>query len=194
MAGQTAARLYRLLPPLMPLKDKYELARSLWRHVCPSTHKVIRCGTDSHHDRIVAVVQDYVANVVREYRIKESLTNRFNWLAAGDISVQQQLLNHLLLMEKAQAVQAVSAHLTVLLGHMREAGAFTTRLAHTIHIGKHTVEILIDADASGVQIEEPRSIATTPSLPVAKSGASLAWLWWLLGIGLVVLLMALRSH
>jgi hypothetical protein len=36
MSGLVAGPLYSLLPPLMPLNDKYDLTRSLWKHVCPA--------------------------------------------------------------------------------------------------------------------------------------------------------------
>jgi hypothetical protein len=59
MAGQTAARLFDLLPPLMPLSDKYRLAENLWRHVGPSSKRRLRVGLDATLEEAVAKAQEW---------------------------------------------------------------------------------------------------------------------------------------
>jgi hypothetical protein len=41
MSGMVASRLFKLLPPLMPLQSKYELITNLWNRLGPSSKK--RC-------------------------------------------------------------------------------------------------------------------------------------------------------
>jgi hypothetical protein len=44
MGGQTAERLFKLLPPRMPLAAKYQLVENLWNHVGPKSKKTCRVG------------------------------------------------------------------------------------------------------------------------------------------------------
>ena len=192
MSGLVAGRLYNLLPPRMPPNERYSLVQSLWEHVCPTTHKIVRAGIDISQDQIVSVVRNYVAGVAQSYYIRPQLTNRFQWLSAGDVRVKQQLLNDLLEHEKHQAVSALQVQLPVLLKHMREERDITKRLAQIVQIGKHKIEILIDPNTSGVMLEDPK-----PAVPFGmgqgKSGrGSLAWLWWL--IAFVLFLVWLLSY
>ena len=97
--------------------------------------------------------------------------------------------NYLLEVEKHQAVSALQLQLPVLLQHMREQGEITKRLAQIIMLGKHKIEIVIDPNASGISLEEPRPVAATSG---SRSGGSFAWVWWLIGIGLLIVW--LMSH
>src|SRR5438552_16329336 len=47
MGGQTASRLFNLLPPVMPPAAKYRLVTNLWNHVGPSSKKGVRMGLDA---------------------------------------------------------------------------------------------------------------------------------------------------
>ncbi len=53
MGGQTASRLFSLLPPLMPLRTKYELIANLWSHCGPSSKKTLRVGLDATMDQML---------------------------------------------------------------------------------------------------------------------------------------------
>ena len=44
MSGLVAERLFRILPPTMPLEVKYQLTKSLWYHVGPSSTKTFYVG------------------------------------------------------------------------------------------------------------------------------------------------------
>jgi hypothetical protein len=187
MAGQTAARLFNLLPPLMPLQEKYLLAENLWRHVGPRSKRRLRVGLDTTLDDAVSRAQEHIEGIVSGYVIPDNLTRRFDWLAAGDVGLKQQLLNHLQELEKKMVVEDARQHLPVMLEHLRrDAVNHTTRLARTLTVGNHELEILVDRSASGAHLEDwrPQGIA---------SKSSLAWLWWLIGIFAVVAFFALRK-
>jgi hypothetical protein len=188
MAGQTAARLFDLLPPLMPLPEKYRLAENLWRHVGPQSKRRLRVGLDATVDDALARTAEHIEGVVNNYVIPDGLTQRFNWLSAGDVNLKQQLLNHLQGLEKKLVVEDARQHLPAMLEHLRQdADGHTKRLARILKVGKHELEILIDRGASGAQLEEWR--------PQSSMGAaSLSWLWWLLGIIGVILFFVLRKH
>lgn len=188
MAGQTAARLFDLLPPLMPVAQKYHLAENLWRHVGPSSKRRLRVGLDGSVDDAVAKVREHMEAVIDGYTIPDSLTRRFEWLAAGDVGLKQKLLNHLQDVEKKLVVEDARQHLPVMLEHLKsDAANYTTRLARTLTVGKHELEILLDRSASGVQLEQWRPQS-------AVSARSNAWLWWLLALGVAIAVLALRSH
>jgi hypothetical protein len=185
MAGQTAARLFDLLPPLMPLQEKYRLAENLWRHVGPQSKRRLRVGLDTTVDDAVSKTREHIEGIVSCYVIPDNLTRRFNWLAAGDVGLKQQLLNHLQELEKKLVVEDARQHLPVMLDHLRrDAANNTTRLARTLTVGRHELEILVDRSASAAHLEEWRPQG-------ASSKLSLAWLWWLIGIAAVIAFFAL---
>lgn len=188
MSGQNASRLFALLPPRMPLPEKYKLTENLWRHVGPSSRKMLRVGLDADIDDAVEAIRDHIEQVVIHYKIPEDLERRFNWLSAGDVDVKQNLLNHLRQMEKTLVVEGATTQLPVMLEHLNSVdGQHTHRLAQVLKVGKHELEILIDKNSSGVKLEEP-SIAARAA--TASSSGSYAWVWWLIGIAVVIFLLA----
>jgi hypothetical protein len=154
MGGQTAERLYDLLPPRMPLSAKYSLTEALWRHVGPSSKRTLRVGLDASVEDITAAAAKHVDEVVTDYAVPPSLEARFKWLSAGDVEVKQKLLNHLRSLEKDEVVNALRLQLPVLLDHLRSAhGDLTHRLAQIAKVGKHELEVLLDRKAAGVSLE-----------------------------------------
>ena len=177
MGGQTASRLFALLPPRMPLPAKYKLTENLWRHVGPSSRKMLRVGLNAGIEDAIDAIRDHIEQVVINYKIPESLERRFNWITAGDVHVKQDLLNHLRQMEKSLVVEGAKTQLPVMLAHLNSAdGQHTHRLAQVLKVGKHELEILVDKRSSGVKLEEP-SIAARVAF--TSSGGSYAWLWWI---------------
>lgn len=185
MAGQTAARLFDLLPPLMPISEKYRLAENLWRHVGPSSKRRLRVGPDAKLDDILAKAKDHIDGVVASYTIPDSLSRRFNWLAAGDVGVKQQILNHLQSLEKKLVVEDARQHLPMMLDHLRsDASRHTTRLARILNVGKHELEIVVDRSAAGVSLE---------NWNVHSSSRDFGWVWVVLGLLAAVLFLSFRK-
>ncbi len=191
MSGLVAGRLFNLLPPRMPLPAKYKLTESLWQHVGPSSRKTLRIGLNAGTEETIGVVRDHIEQVVVNYKIPDTLENRFNWLSAGDVHVKQKLLNHLRQMEKTLVVEGAKAQLPVMLAHMNGMnGRQTHRMAQVLKIGKHELEILVDTRSSGVKLEEP-SVAAR-AWASKSSSRSYTWLWWVAGIALLIFLLVKR--
>lgn len=188
MAGQTASRLFNLLPPLMPLEAKYRLTEGLWRHVGPQSKRRLRVGLDAAESDVIDKVREHIESVVSGYQIPESLARRFDWISAGDVAIKQQILNQLQIQEKALVVEGARQQLPVMLDHLRrDTSGDTKRLAQILKVGKHELEVLIDRTVSGATLEEWR-----PS--ITQSSPSFAWLWWLLGIGALIAFFAFKKH
>jgi hypothetical protein len=174
MSGTVAERLFALLPPRMPLTAKYQLVETLWNHVGPKSKKTLRVGLDVGIEHVLDAVRKHMEDVVVHYKIPEGLERRFNWLAAGDSQVKQDLLNHLQQYEKALVVEGARLQLPVMFAHLRgQAGQHTHRLAQVLKIGNHELELAIDKDASGVAIVEPWT--ARPS--AITQAANYTWLW-----------------
>ena len=176
MSGTVAERLFNLLPPRMPLAKKYQLVENLWRHIGPKSKKTLRVGLDAGNEQVLDAVRKHIDDVVVYYKIPENLEKRFNWLAAGDAHVKQDLLNHLQQYEKALVVEGAREQLPVMLAHLQgQAGQHTHRLAQVLTIGNHELELTIDKSVSGVAIEEPWTAQRrTPITEVVNY----TWLWW----------------
>jgi len=195
MSGLVAGRLFNLLPPLMPFEKKYDLVANLWREMGPSSHKVLRIGPDADIETIVERTRDHVMETVQHYTIPERLQQRFQWLTMGDVNVQQQLMNHLLEMDKRQTVELTRLQIPTMLEHIRNHADHTHRLAQVLQIGKHKFEMLYDKNASGVTLANPTGTPGNKwqSRPAANDNTSWRWLWWVAG-GLVLLWLLLRGH
>ena len=189
MSGMVAKRLFSLLPPRMPLREKYKLTEKLWHHVGPSSRKVLKVGLDAQVDDVVGAVRNHIEQVVTHYIVPETLEKRFEWLSAGDVQVKQELLNYLRQREKDLVVGGVREQLPVMLKHMHmDEDGYTHRMAQILKVGKHELELLLERGGSGVRLEEPAPLDTTSQVRSATSevGFDLGWLWWIAGIGVVM--------
>lgn len=180
MSGMVAERLYNLLPPRMPLQDKLKLTESLWHHVGPASSKTIYVSPDADINTVEKVVREYFTTHAVSYEIPTSMETRFNWLAQGDVSVKQQLLNHFRALEKDLLTRALQTQLPLLQAQFSNHAAMTTGAAQVLCVGKHELRIEVNPRVTGVSETRP---------PPPRSAADLAWLWWLIGIGIVLVAM-----
>ena len=156
MSGMVARRLFSLLPPRMPLKEKYQLAENLWRYFGPSSQHEFTIGTNTDVDTITRLVSKRLDEKVTPVKIPDSVRNRFNWLAADDVRLKEQLLNHVRQQQKKLAVAEVRRRVQTLQRHTAEGIAVC---AHsTIYIDKHQVDIWLD-NTSGENVFEGRPVA-----------------------------------
>jgi hypothetical protein len=188
MGGQTASRLFRLLPPLMPLQKKYELIGNLWSHFGPSSKKILRVGLDATMDDIISQIRQHIEGVVVQYRIPENLERRFEWLAAGDSHVKQDLLGYLKQREKSLVVEGARVQLPMMIEHLRSSqGNNTHRLAQVLQIGKHELEVSLERGFSGVALIDPPTRSYSAATIITDG--NYRWLWWVVGIGVLLFLM-----
>lgn len=187
MAGQTASRLFRLLPPVMPLQKKYELVTNLWDHCGPSSKKILRVGLDADVDEILSNIRQHIEGVIVHYRIPDNLEKRFEWLSAGDVHVKQDLLGHLRQREKSLVIEGARMQLPVMLTHLRsEQGQNTHRLAQVLKVGRHELEVNLEKDFSGVALIDPPTRVTGSYIPASASTGNYRWIWWVIGIVIVL--------
>ena len=113
--------------------------------------------------------------------------------------MKQQLLNHLLDAEQKLVIDGIRAQFPVMRGHAEgPGGKFTTRLAQTVRIGKHELELVFDQTALHVRLEEPRpriDLSRQRSVSTEPPGANWNWVWWVVaGGGLLVVLQILSQR
>ncbi len=166
MSGMVAERLFALLPPYMPFPLKYEIVEGLWRHYGPSSNTTIWASPEVSLDELMANVQERIDKLITSYSIPPRLEARFSWLASDDVGIKQQLLNHIRTSDKEMALASARAKIPVLIEHVKadEAG-LTRHLSQSLMVGKHTLEIVIDRHAVGIQERRP----IPPRKPVPPS-------------------------
>jgi hypothetical protein len=183
MSGVVAARLFSLLPPRMPLKDKYALVQNLWQKYCPTSDKILLIGPDADHREIIETIRSHLLNVVMNYEIPEPLQCRFNWLAAGDVKVKEQLLNHFLQQEKSLIFHAMKHLIPVLLNHFKNHTEITHKMQQNTEIGKHKLELEFDPKQSGIDLlDRPHSRFWDTS----HSRSDWGWLWIIIIVAIVI--------
>jgi len=159
MSARMTQRLYRLLPPRMPAQVRYDLAEKLWRHVGPSSRETFRMGLDVDERDVVRAITDHLDQVVAGHHIPAQIERRFKWLTAADVQAKQDLLNEGNELEKSLLLAATQARLPIILAHMRaESGDHTRRVAQLFSIGKNRIELVLDRDASGLEVVQPTAL------------------------------------
>lgn len=182
MSGTVAERLFGLLPPTMPIEEKFRLVESLWKHVGPSSRKTYYIGSNVNLDDVQKCIKDHLEDVVVKYDIPASMEARFDWLAQGDVGMKQKLLNHYREQEKLLLSEALRNQLPVLMDHLNsEKGSFTTGLAQVLEVGKHEVRIEISERVNGISENRP----VEPSLK-----RDFTWVWWVIGVAFLLWLLA----
>jgi len=142
MSGTVAERLYALLPPGMPLSVKYDMVRTLWTIHGPSSSTRLVVGTHCPLNEIVSRVQETLSEKVSHYTIPPQLQGRFAWLAAGDVSVAQELLNHFLDEEKALVVADAKERIPVLLRGANINSDVIARVTQRYEVGRHAIDLV----------------------------------------------------
>jgi len=156
MSGKVAGRLFDLLPPKMPLSDKYRLIDKLWKRHSPRSNLYVHVGLDAHVNDFVGDIKEHLEKAVVSYTIPAPLEARFTWISSGDVSVKQQLLNHFLHQEHQLISQGLDAKMPILIENFRQFSQNTLRLSETITVGGHSVEILFDKTQNGVSVSKTR--------------------------------------
>jgi len=153
MSGRVMKRLFDLLPPRMPLRQKYRLAESVWAHTGPTSHHKFIVGPEAEISVLGELVADKLSKFVLKHNIPEELKRRFDWLAAGDVQVKEALLNYFQKKERALALGYVEEQLPILQQQMKSRGDITGRANVTLTINKHRVEIEV-VNGAGEKIKE----------------------------------------
>jgi hypothetical protein len=183
MSGLVAGRLFNLLPPRMPLQQKYSLVETLWKEYCPRSEKVLLIGADANEREIVDTIQSYLLDVVVNYEIPEPLQNRFNWLSGGDVNIKQQLLNYFLQKERELITHAMNHRLPVLLKHLNEHGQNIHKMSQQIEIGKHKLSLEFNSKVSGIQLLDRSSYYSKISESTSSWGGLL---WFIIIVALII--------
>jgi hypothetical protein len=183
MSGTVAERLFKLLPPHMPLNEKYMLTESLWTHFGPKSKKRLRIGLTADLNAAVIAIDEHIEQVVTFHQIPKEMEARFDWLAHGDVEVKQQVLNHLRGLERKLVSDGARLQLPVMVDHLKtHAGDLTQRMTQTLKVGNHELELFIDREFDGIALEEWK-----PPVPPAREAASdYGWVIWLIIIAAII--------
>jgi len=182
MSGQTAARLFKLLPRFMPLDRKYALVESLWELQAPRSEYSIAFGRNADAREVGEVVDRHVTATVNGHTISEGLQRRFEWLADGDAKVMQELLNHFLIRDRQLAIAAVGAEVVLILQHAR-VDSVVRAFTRELKVGGHTVHIFLDPRATEVKL--------SPGAPRFRLAFDYSWIWALVVLGVIATIITL---
>jgi hypothetical protein len=186
MSGLVAKRLFDLLPPRMPIATKLELAGNVWRHFGTSSTHHFTVGPNADTKLIINRIHETLTAEVQDYNIPENVKNRFDWLAAGDVSVKEHLLNYFRQMDRKIATDSLHQQLPVLQAQMRDHSDHTGSVHTRIQVHKHSVEVWIDPrlDAQFREGQPERK----------RSAGSASGVIWLLIVVVVIVGILYLSH
>jgi hypothetical protein len=170
MSGQTASRLFKLLPDRMPLAQKYSLVETLWEKYSPRSEYSVTFGPLCDASSIRDTVASHLDSIVKAYTVPDALQKRFEWLSSGGSLCFQQLLNHFLMKDRELALEAVNAQVQVVLKEVKFVDHQIRHFKREAMIGGHRVHVLLDPNATSVTLL-PGAIRILP-----KDGQSSGWL------------------
>ncbi|MFL1517144.1 hypothetical protein [Pseudomonas prosekii] len=185
MSGMVAKRLFDLLPPRMPESKKYELAESVWLHFGPSSRHSYTVGPQADVNVLAQLVVEKLDQVVLSYGVPENVKARFAWLAAGDVAINERLLNHFRQLQKSLAAEKVNLEIPVLQKQVLDHPTSTELARSHIEIHKHLVSITVDKRLT-LEINEGE-----PEPLKNKASGNLWWLWFI-GATIVFFLLSKR--
>lgn len=154
MSGTVIRRLFDLLPPVMPLPMKFQLAERIWLHFGPASRHEYVIGPHADVEDLVEMVHARLDQVVVPYEMEETVPHRIHWLSSGDVKVKEKLLNHSRQVQKALAKEKLSLEVPVLQRQVREHPDITLLARTELKINKHTVVVSVDRSL-GRKVIEP---------------------------------------
>ncbi|RUM53235.1 MAG: hypothetical protein DSY85_09265 [Marinomonas sp.] len=188
MSGMVAERLFKLLPPYMPLETKYSLVESLWDFVGPKTKRVITAGRQSSIDDILEEVDKEIRSLTTNWMIPTPLTKRFTWLSSNDSEVYQKLLSHLKDQERELGEKTIKQQLPELKEKFEtDLSENASRLSYVIDVGRQSVEVRLTGDQNEIKSSNWFPAPRPEPLKQPKSGSSddfVALKW--IGVGVVI--------
>ena len=153
MSGLVAERLFNLLPPMMPAKDKLSLVESLWKHVGPEKKILIIAGTESSTESVIDHVEEEVSKLTTDWVVPDQMVNRFKWLAQNDSGIYQKLLAHIEAEEKKLGQAVLKDHIPKLKTKFKnDISDTTSRLSYIIDVGNQMVELRMEGSGENVDI------------------------------------------
>jgi hypothetical protein len=192
MSGLIASRLFKILPPIMPISTKYDLVESLWNHVGPKKKRLILSGSQASSEEIVSIFREEVGNLTTKWEIPAGMSIRFNWLSENNSKVTQELLSHIRKQEKELGERVIEQYVPILKekfsGELKET---TTRLSHIIQVGNQSVELRLQGEGAEIKVSEWYSASFRSSGSSGSGGSSASsgtppWIW-LMGFFIVVI-------
>ncbi len=177
MSGLVAERLFKLLPPRMPLSIKYEMVRTIWEKYSPRSDTTFVIGPDCDPAIAAQEMERHLLENVMQYKIPAPMESRFSWLSSGDIAVQQILLNHFLDEERNLIATDARTRTQIILKHFETNEQWTESIRQEYTVGHHKLVLFFDFRASGIQKGRPASASSTrlgqPLTKVAESSGCL---------------------
>ena len=142
MSGLVASRLFSLLPKYMSITDKLSLAESLWKHIGPRSTRYIYIGKQATAEDVRSLVKSELDQLATSWTIPDQMKKRFDWLAGGDVGVEQRLLAHIVELERNQSRQSATNLVTEFMQRYESQRSNSLALfRHIISVGNQKLQI-----------------------------------------------------
>jgi hypothetical protein len=139
MSGQTASRLFDILPRHMTPKERIGLVESLWKRQ-PGTVTQVTAKKGTTLSELKVELRDGLTRNLVAYTIPDEIRRRFDWLYSEETEKQQDLLNAFLVEERKSVETEIGSiaeeFFPLILG---QANNTSSQLKHTRMVGRHSV-------------------------------------------------------
>lgn len=199
MSGQTAERLFRLLPRRMPHAKKLALVEDLWKIHGPQSETTITFGPSHAANEVRQALSRHLGQVVQNYTLPDQLRARFDWLTDGDAVKCEEILNYFLRRDKEIAEQAIEGLVSVIAqtsasAPTQESPSIVQHVHRELAIGRHKVHMVLDPSTIEIGIRPGRHLPVRrASQTTASAGNGVGCVVVALVVALVLLFLLNRK-
>ncbi len=167
MAGQTAKRLFSLLPPRMPAQSRLNLVRTLWLTYQNRRNSFLIFGPTANSSEVESRIKTHLDEHARGHDIPPQFKARFDWLSAGDSRAYEQMLNYYLELERQLAATAAAGAARVM-AEFFGTSQHTQHLQHferSVAVDGYQLTLVFDPVATELQFSSSRPYRPSPVVP-----------------------------
>ncbi len=181
MSGRVATRLFSLLPPIMPMKDKFHLVDTLWEHVGPTKKRLITAGYNANKDEVIALVKKEIGMLTTNWTIPDEISARFKWLSANDSHTYQKLLSHIKESERQLGLNIIKEQIPILIKKFEsDWSESASRLSYVIEVGKQSIELRFEGDSNVAEARDWYKAYYSSSAKSENEGGGYWVMFWII--------------
>lgn len=142
MSGKVAERLLKLVPPRLPLTDRFDLVKKLRQANFSKTYKTVYTTPETWRQDLVPAIRELVEHG-QSASISEAVKERADWLADGDTAAAERLLDQAMHEEARLRLAYVETEFQRLEQMIAAMDGLEAHVSHTLQLPQGTISVYI---------------------------------------------------
>lgn len=142
MSGKVAERLLNLVPPRLPLSDRFDLVKKLRQKNFRRTFRTVHTSPEAWHADLVPAIKSLVEHG-QTAAISDAIKDRVDWLADGDTAAAERLLDQAMHEEARLRLAYLETEFSRLEQMIAAMNGLETQVSHTLELPQGTISVYI---------------------------------------------------